>query len=44
MPHDIPPQYKLGIQHLYPLYQAMRKEKEQMKKAFKPESHKTNSD
>ncbi|HEU0137550.1 MAG TPA: FAD-dependent monooxygenase, partial [Flavobacterium sp.] len=39
MPDDIPPQYKLGIQHLYPLYQAMRKEKEQMKKAFKPESH-----
>ena len=37
---DIPKQYQSGISHLYPLKAAERKEKESMKKALKPESHK----
>ncbi|RZJ29503.1 MAG: bifunctional salicylyl-CoA 5-hydroxylase/oxidoreductase [Flavobacterium sp.] len=37
---DIPNAYKSGISHLYPLKAAERKEKEGMKKALKPESHK----
>jgi anthraniloyl-CoA monooxygenase len=37
---DIPQQYQSGISHLYPLKAAERKEKESMKKALKPESHK----
>lgn len=37
---DILPQYQSGISHLYPLKAAERKEKEGMKKALKPESHK----
>ncbi len=39
-PDDIPNQYIAGITHLYPLKVAERKEKEGMKKALKPESHK----
>ncbi len=39
-PDDIPNQYIAGISHLYPLKAAERKEKEGMKKALKPESHK----
>jgi anthraniloyl-CoA monooxygenase len=39
-PDDIPNQYSAGISHLYPLKAAERKEKEGMKKALKPESHK----
>ncbi len=38
---DIPKQYKMGIQHLYPTKIAERKMVEGMKKALKPESHKT---
>ncbi|HMI06480.1 MAG TPA: FAD-dependent monooxygenase [Flavobacterium sp.] len=41
-PDDIPNQYTMGIQHLFPLHQSERKEKENMKKALKPESHKNN--
>lgn len=37
---DIPQQYRSGISHLYPLKASERKEKEGMKKALKPESHK----
>jgi anthraniloyl-CoA monooxygenase len=37
---DIPAQYKSGISHLYPLKASERKEKEGMKKALKPDSHK----
>jgi len=37
---DIPKQYFAGTAHLYPLHLAERKEKEEMKKALKPESHK----
>lgn len=37
---DIPQQYQSGISHLYPLKTSERKEKEGMKKALKPESHK----
>lgn len=37
---DIPNQYTMGISHLFPLQQSERKEKENMKKALKPESHK----
>jgi anthraniloyl-CoA monooxygenase len=37
---DIPNQYKSGISHLYPLKASERKEKEGMKKALKPDSHK----
>lgn len=37
---DIPSQYFQGVHHSYPLQQANRKEREQMKKALKPESHK----
>ncbi|MFT3796294.1 FAD-dependent monooxygenase [Flavobacterium sp.] len=39
-PDDIPNQYHLGVSHLFPLRQSERKEKEGMKKALKPESHK----
>jgi anthraniloyl-CoA monooxygenase len=39
---DIPKQYFAGTAHLYPLHLAERKEKEGMKKALKPESHKKN--
>jgi anthraniloyl-CoA monooxygenase len=39
-PDDIPNQYRSGISHLYPLKASERKEKEGMKKALKPESHK----
>jgi anthraniloyl-CoA monooxygenase len=38
-PDDIPAQYQSGISHLYPFEAASRKEKENMKKALKPESH-----
>lgn len=37
---DVPMQYKSGVSHLYPLKASERKEKESMKKALKPESHK----
>jgi anthraniloyl-CoA monooxygenase len=37
---DLPQPYHAGITHLYPLKAAERKEKESMKKALKPESHK----
>jgi anthraniloyl-CoA monooxygenase len=37
---DIPKQYFAGTAHLYPLKASERKEKEGMKKALKPESHK----
>ena len=37
---DIPAQYFAGTSHLYPLHAALRKEKEEMKRALKPESHK----
>lgn len=37
---DVPQQYQSGISHLYPLKASERKEKEGMKKALKPESHK----
>ena len=39
-PTDIPKPYKAGITHLYPLKANERKEKENMKKALKPGSHK----
>ncbi|RZJ34315.1 MAG: bifunctional salicylyl-CoA 5-hydroxylase/oxidoreductase [Flavobacterium sp.] len=39
-PDDIPDQYFAGISHLYPLKKSERREKEAMKKALKPESHK----
>ncbi len=39
---DIPPQYKSGVSHLYPLKASERREKEEMKKALKPDSHKKN--
>ena len=37
---DIPQQYFSGISHLYPQKTSERKEKEAMKKALKPETHK----
>src|SRR5690606_29591773 len=37
---DIPHQYILGVSHLYPLHAAGRREKEEMKKALKPKTHK----
>ena len=37
---DIPKPYYAGISHLYPLKASERKEKEGMKKALKPETHK----
>jgi anthraniloyl-CoA monooxygenase len=40
MPGDIAPQYQSGLSHLYPLKAAERREKESMKKALKPDSHK----
>ncbi|OYU79054.1 MAG: oxidoreductase [Flavobacterium sp. BFFFF1] len=40
-PDDIPKQYITGTSHLYPLHASDRKEKEGMRKALKPESHKT---
>src|SRR5690606_13388827 len=40
VPDDIPNQYMQGKLHLYPLYAAARNEKEAMKKALKPETHK----
>ena len=40
-PTDIPNQYKAGISHLYPWHQAQRNAVETMKKALKPESHKS---
>ncbi len=39
-PGDIPQQYMAGTTHLYPLHAADRKEKESMKRALKPETHK----
>ncbi|HEX8562088.1 MAG TPA: FAD-dependent monooxygenase [Flavobacterium sp.] len=39
-PDDIPNQYIQGKAHLYPRYAAERKEKQAMKKALKPETHK----
>ena len=39
-PGDIPNQYIQGKSHLYPAHAADRKEKETMKKALKPETHK----
>ena len=39
-PTDIPAQYTAGTTHLYPFQAAERKEKETMKKAMKPETHK----
>ncbi|AWI26460.1 oxidoreductase [Flavobacterium pallidum] len=39
-PDDIPKQYIAGTSHLYPLHASERKEKEGMRKALKPESHK----
>ncbi|HEX8269633.1 MAG TPA: FAD-dependent monooxygenase [Flavobacterium sp.] len=39
-PDDIPKQYFQGTSHLYPLQASERKEKEAMKKALKPETHK----
>ena len=39
---DIPKQYFQGVNYLYPLQQSNRKEREQMKKALKPETHKNN--
>ena len=39
-PDDIPNQYISGVSHLYPLKLAERNEKEVMRKAMKPESHK----
>lgn len=36
---DIPKQYFQGVHYLYPLEQTNRKEREQMKKALKPETH-----
>lgn len=41
-PDDIPNQYALGVTPLFASKQSERKEKENMKKALKPESHKTN--
>lgn len=41
-PDDIPKQYMAGTTHLYPLHAADRKEKEGMKRALKPETHKKN--
>ena len=41
-PDDIAPQYQSGLSHLYPVKASERKEKESMKKALKPESHKKN--
>ncbi|AWA30628.1 bifunctional salicylyl-CoA 5-hydroxylase/oxidoreductase [Flavobacterium magnum] len=41
-PDDIPQPYFAGTTHLYPLHAAARREKEQMKKALKPETHKKN--
>jgi anthraniloyl-CoA monooxygenase len=40
-PDDIPNQYTMGVSHLFPLQKTIRKEKEEMRKALKPESHKT---
>jgi anthraniloyl-CoA monooxygenase len=40
LPGDVAPQYQSGMSHLYPLKASERKEKEGMKKALKPESHK----
>lgn len=37
---DIPGQYFAGTSHLYPLHAALRKEKENMKRSMKPDSHK----
>lgn len=39
-PDDIPNQYNLGVAPLFSLRQSERKEREMMKKALKPESHK----
>ena len=39
-PDDIPPGHLAGTAHLYPHEQALRRERESMKKALKPESHK----
>jgi anthraniloyl-CoA monooxygenase len=41
-PDDIPNQYMLGVAPLFGSRQSERKEKESMKKALKPESHKIN--